>query len=135
MSDRIFMDTNIWIYLYSDDTKSEIAEHLINRYFEHIVISTQVLGECFSILTKKRIKTSEEAKEIVNDMAMAYLTIGIDWFSVLKALDIHTRYQYAYYDSLIIASALERNCSILYTEDMQHDQIIEHQLRIIDPFR
>lgn len=83
MSDKIFMDTNIWIYLYSDDVKSGIAEHLINQYFEHIVISTQVLGECFSILTQKRIKTSEEAKEIVNDMAMAYLTIGIDRFSVL----------------------------------------------------
>jgi predicted nucleic acid-binding protein len=96
MSDKIFMDTNIWIYLYSDDAKSEIAEQLINQYFEHIVISTQVLGECFSILTEKRIKTSEEAKEIVNDMAMAYMTIGIDRFSVLNALElrhlIHRRY-------------------------------------------
>lgn len=44
------------------------------------------------------------------------------------------RYGYSYFDSLMLASALEQGCSILYSEDMQHGQILEGGLRIIDPF-
>jgi predicted nucleic acid-binding protein len=38
------------------------------------------------------------------------------------------------WDSLIIATSLQRNCSILYSEDMQHNQVIEDKLRIVNPF-
>ncbi len=38
------------------------------------------------------------------------------------------------YDSLIISTALENNCEILYSEDMQHKQIIENKMVIINPF-
>ena len=50
------------------------------------------------------------------------------------AMDIKKRYRLSYWDSLIIASALENNCSILYSEDMQHSQVIEDNLKIINPF-
>ncbi len=43
------------------------------------------------------------------------------------------RYGYSYWDSLIIATALQNDCSILYSEDMQHNQLIEGKLRIINP--
>ncbi len=49
-------------------------------------------------------------------------------------MDIKKRYRFSYWDSLIIASALENNCSILYSEDMQHSQVIEDNLKIINPF-
>jgi predicted nucleic acid-binding protein len=52
----------------------------------------------------------------------------------LEALKIHQKYQYSYYDSLIIASALENQCDILYSEDMQHQQLIENRLLIFNPF-
>ncbi|APB35038.1 Putative nucleic-acid-binding protein, contains pilt domain [Gloeomargarita lithophora Alchichica-D10] len=48
-------------------------------------------------------------------------------------MEINIRYGYSYWDSLIIATALQSNCNILYSEDMQHDQLIEGKLRIINP--
>ena len=40
----------------------------------------------------------------------------------------------AYWDSIIVASALENRCSILYTEDMQHGQVVDQRLTIVNPF-
>ena len=48
---------------------------------------------------------------------------------------IRRKYSYSYWDSLIIASALENNCKALYTEDIQDGQIIEDKLTIINPFK
>ena len=54
--------------------------------------------------------------------------------TIRSGLDVHEKYQYSFYDSLIIASALENECSILYSEDLQHNQKIEKSLTIINPF-
>jgi predicted nucleic acid-binding protein len=51
------------------------------------------------------------------------------------AHSILAKYNLQYFDSLIVASALEANCEILYSEDMQHELVIENQLKIINPFR
>lgn len=53
---------------------------------------------------------------------------------LLKAIDLHNRYKYSFWDSLILASALSSECEIVYSEDMQHDQLIEARLRIVNPF-
>jgi predicted nucleic acid-binding protein len=53
---------------------------------------------------------------------------------VIKAIEIRGRYGFSYWDSLIVATALLSGCSILYSEDMQHDQVIESTLKIINPF-
>ena len=53
----------------------------------------------------------------------------------LYALRIAKEYRFAWYDSLIIASALENGCALLISEDLQHDQVIEESLTIINPFR
>jgi predicted nucleic acid-binding protein len=50
------------------------------------------------------------------------------------ALMVHFKYKFSYYDSLIISSALENGCSILYSEDLHHNQKIEKTLTIINPF-
>ncbi|MDR0516641.1 MAG: PIN domain-containing protein [Fibromonadaceae bacterium] len=54
--------------------------------------------------------------------------------TVKKSLALNERYGYSYYDCLIIASALESNCKYLFSEDMQHGQIIENTLKIVNPF-
>ncbi|SDN51183.1 PIN domain-containing protein [Desulfonauticus submarinus] len=54
---------------------------------------------------------------------------------VRKSWEIKEKYKFSYWDSLIVASALENNCSILYTEDMQDGQIIEKKLEIVNPFK
>ncbi len=53
---------------------------------------------------------------------------------VLKAMDIKDKYGFSYWDSLVIVAALENGCKILYSEDMQHQQLIEDVLQIVNPF-
>jgi len=57
MKDEVFVDSNLWIYLYSEGEKSAIIFKVINQHFDHIIVSTQLLGECFNVLTKKKLKT------------------------------------------------------------------------------
>jgi len=52
----------------------------------------------------------------------------------MRSYSIKNKYHYSYWDSLIIASALQNNCTVLISEDMQHNQKIENQLSIITPF-
>ena len=53
---------------------------------------------------------------------------------VLRAIEVSIKYEFSYWDSLVIASALENGCEILYSEDMQHNQIIEDKLKIKNPY-
>ncbi len=137
MSDKVFFDTNIWIYLYATNPqeKHERAQRLVDEAFERIVVSSQVLGELYHVLTRKGFQSIETARQSVKENAVAFpiLEIGID--HVLKAIDINHRYGYSYWDSLVIATALLYDCQNLYSEDMQHGQLIEDKLRIINPFR
>jgi predicted nucleic acid-binding protein len=54
---------------------------------------------------------------------------------IQKALSLNTKYGYAYYDCLVLASAIISDCKYLYSEDMQHNQYIDGELKIINPFR
>ncbi len=53
----------------------------------------------------------------------------------LRALRIANVYRLAWYDSLIVASTLENECSLLISEDLRHKQVIEKTLTIINPFK
>ncbi|MFM6846199.1 MAG: PIN domain-containing protein, partial [Dolichospermum sp.] len=59
---------------------------------------------------------------------------SINITEVIQALEINAKYNYSYWDSLIIATALLSECSIIYSEDMHHNQLIENTVRIINPF-
>ena len=60
---------------------------------------------------------------------------NLSFATVSRSAEIRKKYRISYWDSLIIASALQNNCTILYTEDMQHTQIIEDSFTIINPFK
>jgi predicted nucleic acid-binding protein len=53
---------------------------------------------------------------------------------IFRALKLHFKYKFSFFDSLIITAALEANCDILYSEDMQSGQIVENTLKIVNPF-
>jgi len=73
-------------------------------------------------------KYAEEFMEIFNFSV-------INKSEIKLAMQIKRKHKYSYWDSLIIASALENDCNILYSEDMQHNQVIENKLKIINPFK
>jgi predicted nucleic acid-binding protein len=136
MTDRIFLDTNRWIYLQdgSSGDKSQRVSDLIRDNAGIIRISTQVLGELYHVMTRKKIASPQVAGQAVRDLLEDFPVLNIDPPNVKKALEINLRYGYTYWDSLILATALSANCTIVYSEDMQHSQLVESQLRIVNPF-
>jgi predicted nucleic acid-binding protein len=129
------IDTNLWVYLYAKnpDNKYRKVRELIDNNFDSIIISTQILGELYNVLTKKKLIDREAAKQIILENSLNFQVVEIDLIKVVTALDINSRYGYSYWDSLVIATALNSDCSIIYSEDMQHNQFIENQTRIINP--
>jgi predicted nucleic acid-binding protein len=88
MNDKVFLDTNLWIYLYSDKVKGRKIKQLVTDRFEDIVVSTQVLGELFHVLTKKWLKDKKEAKEIVSEIAGHFQVAAISLPTVNHTLTL-----------------------------------------------
>ncbi len=78
----------------------------------------------------RSIKIAEHIENLMIKCEVNMITLD----TIQLALKIFSKYQYNYYDCLIIASALENGCAILYSEDMQHKQIIDKKLLILNPF-
>ncbi|MDR0829432.1 MAG: PIN domain-containing protein [Prevotellaceae bacterium] len=135
MQDKIFIDSNIVIYAYSgtEIEKSQVAKKAIKN--NKTVISTQVLHELANTLHKKfhinYLDISATLNECLDDVDICYMN---KQQTVFKACSIAERYGFSFYDSLIIAAAIESECPVLYSEDMQHNQIIENKLTILNPF-
>ncbi len=68
---------------------------------------------------------------------LGYKYIGVCFIegeTIKLCIDIKERYGFSYWDSLVIATAIENECSIIYSEDMKHDQIISGSVKIVNPF-
>lgn len=134
MEDKVTLDTNLWVYLYAKyplDKYLKVRE-LVSDRFEAILVSTQIIGELYHVLTRKKFRTKAAAQQIVLDIVANFLVVEIDTAKVVKAVEINSRYGYSYWDSLVVATALSADCSILYSEDLQHNQVIE-KMRIVNP--
>ena len=134
MKDRVFLDTNILIYLYSENEieKQEVSENLVDNYVP--IISTQVINEISNVMIRKFNLEPATVSQMVEELAESCIVNMISIENIQDALKLVETHKYSYYDSLIIASALESECGILYSEDMQHGQIIEGRLEIVNPF-
>ncbi len=123
------------MYSYSDDepNKQQIARRLMTE--TNSFISTQVLQELCNTVTKKyKFSFEDGAKTMIECCQNNNLHINTE-ATILKACHIASRYQFSFYDSLIIAAAIECDCQILYSEDLKHQQIIDGTLTIINPFK
>ncbi|MGB6063684.1 MAG: PIN domain-containing protein [Desulfomonilaceae bacterium] len=136
MKDRILIDTNLWIYLYALDpqAKRNRIEELVQQNFAKIIVSTQILGEFYHVVTRKGLLTRESANDIIIEMVATFPVSEIGTANVLKALKIQEIFHYSYWDSLVMATAILTDCDILYSEDMQHGQSVQGRTRIINPF-
>jgi predicted nucleic acid-binding protein len=137
MADKVFFDTNILLYCYSIDEKEkqEVALNLIDSCSENSKISIQVINELSNILFKKFKLSSGDIENTILEIDNYFEIVIFDIKTQIKALKIKEKYKFQFYDSLIIATALESNCTILYSEDMQHGFEIENALTIINPFK
>lgn len=136
MHDKAFLDTNILIYAYSEDEpkKQSVALQLLDSFEDHVIISKQVINEFSNILFKKFKLSSEQVENVLLEIDNVLPIVDFDLTTQIKALKLKDRYQFQYYDALIVATALENNCTVVYSEDMQHDMLIDGNLKIINPF-
>jgi predicted nucleic acid-binding protein len=130
--DKPFFDTNVLLYLLSDDdAKADKAEELLGAGG---VVSVQVLNEFTSVATRKLSMPIADVREVLNTVRAICrvdpLTVEIHD----RGLELAERYRFSLYDSMIVASALHGECSTLYSEDLQSGQRIDDQLTIINPF-
>jgi predicted nucleic acid-binding protein len=136
MKGRFFIDTNILVYslLENDSHKHGQAVHLMESLKGNFIfISTQVLNELYVSLQKHNIEEPEIENKIRKIIDIYNVSI-INISTIKLCWKVKGKYAYSYWDSLIIAAALENNCSILYTEDMRDGQVIDNKLRIANPF-
>jgi len=137
MSGKTFLDTNVLIYLYSKDEpqKKEAAAKAIEACSGPVIISTQVINEFSNILIRKFGLDALDVLPAIEELAAAFDVVTFDLGTQREALRLKARYQFQYYDALIVATALENGCDTLLSEDMQHGQKVEKSLRIVSPFR
>jgi predicted nucleic acid-binding protein len=134
MPDKVFIDTNIFIYYQRSDSpqKQSIAKNLLKN--NNCVASTQVINEISNILTKKYPVAENKLELFLQDIMELCEIVTISTSLSFRALKLHFKYKFSFFDSLMIIAALEAGCNILYSEDMQHGQVIEKSLKIINPF-
>jgi predicted nucleic acid-binding protein len=134
MRDKAFIDTNVLVYLYSEDEveKQAYAYDAIEKY--DCITSTQVLNEFSNVCIKKLCMPVEIINQSIDEIVANCLLTVVDKEVIKKALELHRKYGYSYYDCLVLASALSYNCKYLLTEDLKADQVIENNLTIINIF-
>lgn len=101
-----------------------------------IVTSVQVLNEFHSNLVKKfKLEDAAVFNIVEQNILPISLVAPVTFQTYHSAYHLRSEYSLSFWDSLVVASALENNCTTLYSEDIQHRQVIENQLLIINPFK
>lgn len=135
---RAFFDTNILVYLFDEDApeKKALAQKLFERETDagRAILSVQVLQEFYVTVTRKLANplSPEIAENVVRNLTALPL-ITIDATLVLTAIGKSRLLGFSFWDALIITAAITGGAAHLFTEDLQHGQIIDGML-IKNPF-
>jgi len=137
--DKVFIDTNVLVYAHdiSAEEKHDIAKKIILDLWESKcgVLSTQVLQEFFVCMTRKINKplNAGAAKEIVIELLKWEVVVN-DGEEIMRAIEIHQKYKYSFWDSMIINAAISGGANLLLSEDM-HDGQETESVEIKNPFK
>ncbi len=136
MSDSVFVDSNLWLYAFvlqpGEESKHARVLPLVearNRY----AISTQVVSEVSANLLKKAGMPEVDVLGIIEGLYRRCRVINTGLECHRTASRLRTVHRFSFWDSLIVAAALEGGCDTLYSEDMQHGQIVADKLTILNP--
>jgi predicted nucleic acid-binding protein len=136
---RCFVDSNIWLYRFilnsSDPSavkKQQIATNVTSQ--ENLLVSTQVLNEVCANLIRKAGFDNSQIQNLIEDFSEGCEILPVSLETLQYAVKLRDRYLLSFWDSIIVASAVLGQASILYSEDMQDGLIIENSLQIVNPF-
>ena len=140
MKDKHFLDTSIFVYSFdsSELEKKNIARDLIQNALKEQVgcISSQVIQEFLNVSSKKFDPplAPQDSLKYLNSVLAPLCEIFTSIELYRKTIEISERWKYTFYDSMIVTAAIQTNCSILYSEDLQHGQIVQ-DVTVINPFK
>jgi predicted nucleic acid-binding protein len=130
---KISLDTNVLIYNHGidGDAKQLIADSLLDNV---PVISTQVISEYLNIIKKISKMNKSDLLRMCAEWLEDCKIQPVSLSTIKLAYHLVQKYDFQLFDSIIVASALEAECDILYSEDMHHGLIVEDKLKILNPF-
>ena len=132
MTAKFFADSNVVLYtIGKDPRKAEIARTILAR---RPVISTQVVNESINVCLRKLSFAREQAYTFGRAVMDRSEVLAVDEATLDRAAALAIRYQLSHWDALIMAAALLGGCDTLYSEDLQHGQLFEDKLRVVNPF-
>lgn len=132
-TDKIAVDTNILVYLHEDTQtfKGEISRKIVRNV---PILSSQVISEYVNVLNRLLRAPKVDLIDHCLILTECCTVVGMDHHTILKARELVIRYDFQVFDSIVVASALQAGCNVLYSEDFQHYMIVENQLSIINPY-
>jgi predicted nucleic acid-binding protein len=139
MSDRFFLDTNIFVYSFdqSSPAKAQSATQLIRRALttQKGAISYQVVQEFFNVALRRfsQPMRAADAEQYLNTVFRPLIAVHSSQALYAEALPLHARSGLSWYDALIVSGAIQARCDLLFTEDLQHGQRFG-TLQIRNPF-
>ena len=128
----VFFDTNVLLHLLSADTaKADTAEASLALGG---TISVQVLNEFAAVASRKLRMPWKEIREVLREVQAVCAVTPVTLETHERALRIAESFGLSIYDALIVSAALLAGCRTLFSEDLQHGQVIERQLKVRNPF-
>lgn len=140
MPDKYFLDTNILVYSFDNSSiiiQQKAIELLENLFVNNNYISSsQVVGEFCNVALNKMTPslTVNQIQEFIGCIPDENVILP-GKKDYVHAVELQNRYSLSFWDSLIIQAALSNDCSVLLSEDMHHGQKLDHDLKIINPFK
>ena len=136
----VFLDTNIFVYAFlaSEPRKRAKAVELIETCLGsgRGSISYQVVQE-FANMARKKFATrlgADDCKAFIDAAMQPINRVASSMALIHTALDLQDELKYSFYDCLMVAAAIQDGASTLYSEDVQHWQLVRGVLRIVNPF-
>lgn len=134
-----FIDTNIFVYAFdeTDLLKTQKARKLLTKLSasKEGCISTQVIQEFCNVVLRKSITPldTKDVRKIISELLAPMLLHQPNTNFFLRTLETYERYSLSFYDAAIVQAAIDCNCELLYSEDLQAETKYGNTL-VINPF-
>ena len=133
MSASPFLDTNIFVYAFTDDRRTARAQALLEKPY---VTSVQAFNEFSHVMRRKSRREWNEIRTAISAIyRMSERVVVVDLALNDRAFDLVGRYNLGFFDALMIAAALEAKTTLFLSEDLHDGLLIDGTLTVINPFR
>ncbi len=131
---KIAIDTNILLYAI-DDFYPDKQNVSLKILLEEPSICTQNISEFINVCLRKWKVPKQKVATLLTTFLTQCNYVPVSETALLNATLIMSRYDFQFFDAIVIASAIDSGCTILYSEDLSSGQLIEDRLTVINPFK